>query len=534
MNRMFKKIRFLFLICFVAMWGCTDSTPVAVNIDPTLMPKLTGTNVAGGDVDYTKIPGNGTLVSGTNFLFVSHQDVDYLVSKKMNSIRLLFSWEAMQPTMNGPIATGTDYYSKFNDIVNYATSKNLFVMMEPHGAITDDFAAYRGNKVGSSAVPNAAFASLWKGMANIYKGNARVLYGLSNEPHDMSTLQWYGAAQAAIDGIRSTGSTQTIMVPGNDWSQPFTWNDNWYDTANTKVSNATGWLTLKDPKNNLVVSVHEYFDQNAGGGANDIVSATIMPERLAAVVNWARANGKKVHLSEYGLSSDNPLAKVALANTYNYIDANSDVIVGSFWWAYGPPAWWGGYQFTLCPTNNYLTDNSKMAWISPHFVAPTAAMPTVAPVPTPTPTPTPVADASPPPAVDAAPPPVVDASVSDSGKPVVDAGPSVPTFYSRLSVYNSGTNFQCAYVLVTNTTASAQTWHNVYINMNDVAVNKGKLQAYWFFTSYNNPNTIATSTLKFKPIDRPTLNAKEAAKNVGGFCYDFGPGWKAPVVSGID
>ena len=52
------------------------------------------------------------------------------------------------------------------------------------------------------------------------------------------------------------------------------------------------------------------------------------------------------------------------------MDANSDVMIGWAWWAYGPPAWWGGYQFTLCPTNNYTVDDPKMAWLVPHFGAP--------------------------------------------------------------------------------------------------------------------------------------------------------------------
>jgi hypothetical protein len=40
-------------------------------------------------------------------------------------------------------------------------------------------------------------------------------------------------------------------------------------------------------------------------------------------------------------------------------------------YTYGPPSFWGGYKFTLCPTNNYTVDNPKMAWLAPHFDAPT-------------------------------------------------------------------------------------------------------------------------------------------------------------------
>ena len=81
--------------------------------------------------------------------------------------------------------------------------------------------------------------------------------------------------------------------------------------------------------------------------------------------------GLKVHLSEFGAASTNPDAQVAVANAIAYMNANRDVMIGWAWWAYGPPLFWGDYKFTLCPTNNYTVDNPKMAWLAPHFDAPT-------------------------------------------------------------------------------------------------------------------------------------------------------------------
>ena len=129
---------------------------------------------------------------------------------------------------------------------------------------------------------------------------------------------------------------------------------------------------LQDPLDNLVVSVHTYFDSDGGGNGIDIVHPNIIGQRLQPVVDWARARGLKVHLSEFGASSANPGAQAAVANAIAYMDANADVIIGWAWWAYGPPDWWGSYQFTLCPTNNYTVDDPKMAWLAPHFDAPAA------------------------------------------------------------------------------------------------------------------------------------------------------------------
>lgn len=330
---------------------------------------LNGVNIVGGEISY--IGGNTTNpVAGSDYAFVSHQDIDYLAAKNISFARLVFSWEVLQPALNQPLANNI-YNATLQDRVAYFTSKGISVMLEIHGGGDADFARYKGNVIGSAAVPNSAFADFWSRMAFLYKNNPKVIFGLVNEPTKISTMQWYSAAQACINAIRATGATNMIMVPGNGWTGAGSWTDNWYDTASNKVSNAVGWLTLNDPLNNTVVSVHMYMDPDAGGGTTDIVSATIGVERLSKVVNWARANGKKVHVGEIGASTQNALSAIAVKNVCDYCEANKDVVIGWAWWAYGPPSWWGGYRFTLCPTNNYSTDDAKWKWLAPYLqVAP--------------------------------------------------------------------------------------------------------------------------------------------------------------------
>lgn len=326
---------------------------------------LIGCNLTGGEMDYgTKNVTNPT--PNSDYLFVSNQDIDYLAAKKINYVRLLFSWEGMQQTLNGPLSTNT-YATTFHSRVNYLTSKGITVMIEPHGASDKNFARYKGNVVGSTEVPNSAFADFWSKMANLYKNNPKVVFGLMNEPTNMSTMQWFNAAQAAINAIRATGATNMIMVPGNGWSGAASWTSNWYDTATTKVSNATGFKTLTDPAKNMVMSVHIYFDTNAGGGSDEVVSATIGVERAQVAVNWAKANGYKVHFSEFGANAATAGASTTVKNFLDYLHANQDVVLGYSWWAYGPPTWWGNYRFTLCPKNNYTTDDVKWTWLAPHL-----------------------------------------------------------------------------------------------------------------------------------------------------------------------
>lgn len=327
---------------------------------------LRGVNLAGAEWEYDSTV---TPVSGKNYEWVSHQDIDYLALKGVAFGRLLFSWEILQPTLDATLDVAYEWTMR--DRVNYATSKGMHVMIEPHGGSHTRFARYKGNPIGSAAVPNSAFADLWARLAQLHKDNSKVVFGLMNEPNNISTVQWFAAAQAAINAIRAAGATNLIMVPGNGFSQPSSWNDTWYDTALPKVSNAAGWAMLRDPLDNTVVSVHTYFDIDGGGGGTDIADPNILGQRLQPVVDWSRARGLKVHLSEFGAASTNPGSQAAVANAIAYMDANADVMIGWAWWAYGPPAWWGGYQFTLCPTNNYTDDDPKMAWLAPHFDAPT-------------------------------------------------------------------------------------------------------------------------------------------------------------------
>lgn len=362
-----NKIRnlLLFIVAMISFLPSCVSTP-------DIPHPFRGVNLVGGELVWGKVNTDNPVVN-QDYLFVSNQDIDYLVTKKIGFTRLLVSWEALQPVLNQPFSNGT-YASTFKSRVDYATSKNLNVMIEIHGGLDTNFAKYKGNLVGSSAVPNAAFADFWKRMAETYKNNPKVMYGLSNEPHNMSTTQWFSAAQTAISSIRSTGSKQMIFIPGNGWTGATSWTDNWYDTDPVKVSNTTAFLSLQDPAKNLVASIHVYLDTNASGAGDDVVSPTIGVERLTKVVNWAKSNGVKLHLSEIGANAANPAAKLAVQNLLNYIQANNTVVIGWSWWAYGPPSWWSGYKFTLAPKSNYTVEDPKFAWLAPYLIQPAPQM----------------------------------------------------------------------------------------------------------------------------------------------------------------
>jgi endoglucanase len=156
-----------------------------------------------------------------------------------------------------------------------------------------------------------------------------------NEPHDQTGAQWAAAAQAAVTAIRNVnGATQTIYVPATNWSGAWHWDTN---------GNAPALLTVNDPANNMVFEAHQYLDSDGSGQHyTPITDPNIGVSRITGVTAWARANGKKLFLGEFGVASDSQ-SLTALNNMLSYMQQNSDVWIGGTYWAGGP--WWDANSF---------------------------------------------------------------------------------------------------------------------------------------------------------------------------------------------
>jgi endoglucanase len=324
-------------------------------------------------------------IPNTDYAVHSTSIVDYLATKNVNVIRLLFSWERMQSTLGGPIPASTSgnyktYYDDFKRIVDYATNvKGMTVIMEPwqQGPNGDTGGpSYRGSRVGGGVVTDAHFADFWSKMAAPYASNPRASIGLVNEPNSMSTMTWFSTAQAAVTAIRATGFGGDILVPGNGWTGAGDWTSAGYDASTPQRSNAYGWLNargpglpLLDPLGRLVVGVHSYADPNAGGATTAVVSSTISRERVKVTVDWARANGLKMFVGEIGMYAGAANASANWTDFVSYLDGNADTLTGFAWWGCGKPGWWddvaasGGGHFSITPTGNYATDTVNMTMI---------------------------------------------------------------------------------------------------------------------------------------------------------------------------
>ncbi len=326
-----------FLYCLIS-----TSYILAAVVGIFATPKLkadvlyTGTNLAGADFGEGNLPGT----YNTHYTYPTPQEIDYYVEKGMNTFRIPFRWERLQQSQNASL--NAVELGRLESIVNYATSQGAHVVLDPH-----NYARYFGSVIGSGSLPYASFNDFWTRLANEFKDNDKVIFGLMNEPNTMPTEQWGTAAQGAINAIRATGSDNLILVPGNAWTGAHSWLQNWYGTPNATVMDG-----ITDPANNFAFDVHQYLDSDSSGTSSTVVSATIGQERLVAITNWLRDNNQKAFLGEFAVANSTIGAGIgdeAISNMLNYMDNNDDVWLGWTWWAGGP--WWGNYLFTVEPTN---------------------------------------------------------------------------------------------------------------------------------------------------------------------------------------
>ena len=304
---------------------------------------FTGTNLSGGEFGGVH-PGKAALY-GKDYIYPKESELAYFASEGMNVIRLPFHWEVLQPVAKGPLVPAE--VQRLKDVVAAASKKNMSVLLDPH-----NYARYYGKVIGGTDVSDADFADFWGRMAGEFRSDPHVWFGLMNEPHDMPTPQWFGAANAAVAAIRKAGAKNLILIPGNGWSGAHSWLASGNDIL----------LQIKDPANHSAFEAHQYLDTDNSGTHPDAVSATVGSERLRVFTDWCRRNHRRAFLGEFGVGV-NDTGRAAIGDMLTMMEQNRDVWIGYTWWSAGP--WWGNYMFTIEPDKG--TDRPQMSWLLPHL-----------------------------------------------------------------------------------------------------------------------------------------------------------------------
>ena len=311
--------------------------------------------------DFNRITGPQR---GTNYPVYSDALLDRCQAKHVKSVRLMFTWEAVQAALGGPVPPAepgyADYWTDLTSVLTRLLARDIAVMLCPwqyNTASGDTDIVYD-----DASFSAADFADFWGKLATAINGvtgsDQRVSFDLINEPHThaeagnragdigISLADWFACAQAAIAAMRAAGVTNTIFVPGMAYSAAGSFTSN---------GSSTAWLALNDPQHNLAVTVHCY----AGLGS---ASPTVLRDACADLVTWARPNGIKVNIGEIAIDAgDN--GRQTFCSTFAAAQAQwadwqrfcagdgKDVLVGWNWWGNSAADWWN--QGDSCDPEGY-------------------------------------------------------------------------------------------------------------------------------------------------------------------------------------
>lgn len=309
---------------------------------------MRGVNLAGAEFGYDDLPGT----FGIDYIYPTATEVELFAAAGMNVIRLPFRWERVQPELEA--ALDPDEVARIDEFVSTTTALGVAVILDPH-----NYARYHDRVVGGADLPPNAFGDLWRRLAARYRDNDRVIFGLMNEPHSLATETWVDEANRAIESIRSTGATNLILVPGNQYTGAHSWHEDWYGTPNSHAM-----LDIVDSGDNFAIEVHQYLDEDSSGRSPECVAPTIGSDRLAAFDEWLAEHRLRGFLGEFG-AGQNDTCLAALDDMLDFIDTNDDRWIGWTYWAAGP--WWGEYIFEVEPDAAGEFDDPQMDVLIEHL-----------------------------------------------------------------------------------------------------------------------------------------------------------------------
>jgi endoglucanase len=351
-----------------------------------------GASIAGLEFGTTYSgPSNIPGVLNQNYWAPRDLDINTYMKHGMNTFRIPFRWERLQyaASDNGnPINTpGTDpklnaqYLAELDRIINTATSQGANVILDMHNYGSyyryagPSFNGYNGIGVTGSSVTSANLATIWYVIADRYKNNRRVLFGLMNEPLYQNTNVLKTVLQDAINAIRQSGATNPILVNGNYFTGAWSWNYGSFGLPSGLLAtpgNSSAMMSLLDPSDNLIYEAHQYFDPGFSGSpnisecnptngagqqvnginANDSV-ATKVAKLFDPFTTTMRANGKRGFLGEVGVWQSTTCQSY-LRETLKYLEANNDVWTGWAYWAAGSK-WDAANQMVLQVGDNFTS-----------------------------------------------------------------------------------------------------------------------------------------------------------------------------------
>ncbi|SDS95600.1 endoglucanase [Halopseudomonas xinjiangensis] len=299
--------------------------------------ELIGINVAGAEFTSKELPGK----HGTHYFFPDEGYFKYWQDKGIRNVRFPVKWERLQPSLNGEL--DETYAELIDSMLDDAARHDMDIILDVH-----NYARYRGDVIGSEAVPFGAYEDLMARIAKRWHNHSALYaYDIMNEPYGDAEDNWPEAAQAGIDGIRAHDRKRPLYIEGNSWSSAARWQ-----------KYAEPLLDLKDPADNIVFSAHLYIDHDASGRYKEKPTknfdTSVGVKRAEPFIEWLQEHGKRGHIGEFGIPDDHPKWNEAAEELLSYLQQHC---IPVSYWAAGPS--WGKYRLSIEPKDG--KDRPQMA-----------------------------------------------------------------------------------------------------------------------------------------------------------------------------
>ena len=256
-----------------------------------------------------------------------------------NLIRLPLSQDRWFGKAEEQADAGESYRKIVGDVIKIASESGKYIDIDLHWSNMGEW----GKNISQHYMPDMLSIDFWIDIAKRYANNPAVLFGLYNEPHDISWKVWRDGGkvdeiinkgkedeaivsyetpghQRLINEIRKTGAKNIIIAGGIDWA---------YDLRGIAKNTTTGeCYALDDPQGNgIIYDSHIYTIKEHDGVNHDTKVLCITQDHPVLIGEIGISNRE----GEYGAAN----RPTWLADMCNWMDKHDLHWTG---WCFHPSA----------------------------------------------------------------------------------------------------------------------------------------------------------------------------------------------------
>ena len=158
---------------------------------------------------------------------------------KVNLIRLPLAQDRWFGKMKDQTDGGAAYRAIVDNLVDTCAMAHVYIDLDLHWSDCGTW-VNEGGRLGQHNMPDRNSVTFWHDMATRYKNHPNVIFGLYNEPHDVSWEVWHNGGmtddlppkwnrdqtktrydsagmQKLFDAVRATGAQNLVTIAGLDW-----------------------------------------------------------------------------------------------------------------------------------------------------------------------------------------------------------------------------------------------------------------------------------------------------------------------------